>query len=189
MILQRKGYDPSKHCPGPQGDLGRYCAFTYNFYSLGRQFYTGVVDTLESLKKNNILLGILSNAQFYTPIDLTLFVRDQSKGKYDDYLELFEPDLIFYSYEYGIAKPDQLLFRRLYDVLYELHVLPTQTVFVGNDLAADIKPAIEAGMRTALFTGDMDAAFINEAGKGILPDISFQHWPELSSRISFFTGK
>ena len=189
MMLKRRGYSPEQYSPGNPQDFARYCAFTYNFLSLGRQLYPGVVDALAALKKNNIMLGILSNAQFYTPIDLTLFIRDQSNGNYDDYLDLFDPDLIFYSFEYGVAKPNQLLFRRLFDALYELHILPAQTVLVGNDLFIDIKPAQEAGMHTAFFTGDMESAFVGDLGGSIVPDISFEDWSELPGRISFFSGE
>ena len=160
-ILKRRGYKYSDYCDCSESDFPRFLAFTYNFHSLGRQLYPGVVESLEQMKKTNIVFGIVSNAQFYTPIDLTLLIREQSNQKIDDYSELFDTDLAFYSFEYGVAKPNPLLFRRLYDVLYEYHILPEQTVFVGNDLAIDIQPAAEAGMKTALFTGDRESAFFS----------------------------
>jgi putative hydrolase of the HAD superfamily len=130
-------------------------------------------------------LGIVSNAQFYTPIDLSLFVRDQGGDRYDDYTELFDDDLTFFSYEYGIAKPGLFLFRKLYDALYEYHILPKQTVFVGNDLAADIEPAAEVGMKTALFCGDRRSAFLHGLQGRVVPDIAFSDYAELPSVLSF----
>lgn len=186
LMLKRNGYDPTKYCPGASEDFPRYLAYTYNFLSLGRQLYPGVVDTLIDLKKRNVALGIVSNAQFYTPMDLTLLFRDQSNGAIDDITELFDPDLTFFSYEYGVAKPHELLFRRLYDSLYEYQILPKDTVFVGNDLLIDIKPSHDAGMKTALFTGDTTVLFTGGDDGEIVPDLTFQEWTELGSKISFF---
>lgn len=187
MILKRRGYRAAEFCPGPPEDFARYLAFSYNFLSLGRQLYPGVISALQQLKEQNIVLGILSNAQFYTPIDLTLLIRDQSNGKFDDYNELFDPDLTFYSFEYGVAKPNKLLFRKLYDSLYEYQILPGQTVFVGNDLSLDIAPAMEAGMRTAFFSGDRESAFLHDLAGKVIPDISFQSWEELPLKLSFYS--
>jgi putative hydrolase of the HAD superfamily len=187
LMLKRRGYDPGQELPENPGDLARYCAFCYNFHSLGRGLYPNVVDALSELKKNNIVLGILSNAQFYTPIDLTLFIRDQSRGAYDDYNELFDTDLTFFSYEYGVTKPHTLLFRTLYDALYEYQILPGQTVFAGNDLALDIEPAAKAGMRTAFFTGDSSSAYFHGKDGAIIPDITFSSWEELPQKLSFYS--
>ncbi len=189
MMLARHGYDPSKLDLGEENELPRCIAFYYNMHSLGRGFYDGVVDALSGLKKNNIKLGIISNAQFYTPIDLTLFIRDQSNDIYDDYKDLFENDLVFLSYEYGMAKPNQILLRKLFDALYEYQILPQQTVFVGNDLSLDIKPAIEAGMRAAFFTGDDKSAFVHDLSGKVIPDIVFDYWDDLPDKISFYRKK
>jgi putative hydrolase of the HAD superfamily len=148
-----------------------------------------VVSALSGLNENNIKCGILSNAQFYTPIDLTLFIRDQSNNTCDDYRDLFDNDLIFLSYEYGVAKPNQILLQKLYDALYELQILPNQTLFVGNDLSLDIQPAAEAGMRTAFFTGDDMSAFVHELSGEVIPDIVFDAWDELPDKVSIFETK
>jgi putative hydrolase of the HAD superfamily len=186
MMLKRHGYKPEPLLQMASEDIPRCFAYTYNFLSLGRQLYPGVVETLQELRSNNIVVGILSNAQFYTPIDLTLLIRDQSNEKIEDYLELFDVDLTFYSYEYGFSKPNQLLFRRLFDALYEFNILPSQTVMVGNDLFVDIAPAKEAGMKTALFTGD-EFSFFNYEEKEIVPDIAFNEWMEFPEKISFYS--
>ena len=188
MMLKRNGYDVSAHLPdgAAEADFARYLAFTYNFLSMGRELYPGAADALKRLKENNIVLGILSDAQFYTPVDLTLLLRDQSGGKVDDWNELFDTDLTFLSCEYGFVKPSETLFRRLFDALYEYQILPAQTVFVGNDLLIDINPAATLGMRTALFCGDDVMVFGGgEGGEDIVPDIVFEKWEELPDLISF----
>ncbi len=189
MMLGRHGYDPSVLDLGENRDVAKCAAFYYNFHALGRQFYDGAVGALSELNKNNIKCGILSNAQFYTPIDLTLLIRDQSNNAFDDYRELFDDDLVFLSCEYGVAKPNQMLLRKLFDALYELQILPNQTLFVGNDLSLDIQPAAEAGMRTAFFTGDDMSAFIHDLNGKVIPDIVFDSWEELPGKVSFFEEK
>ncbi len=189
MMLERHGYDMAKPGLGGKKDLAKCVAYYYNSQALGGALYNGVVPALMALQQKNIKLGILSNAQFYTPIDLTLFIRDQSLHTLDDYTQLFCDDLIFFSYEYGVAKPNQILFRALFDALYELHILPSQTVFVGNDLSLDIKPAAEIGMATAFFTGDTHSAFMHDLGGKIVPDIVFDDWATLPRKISFFEKK
>ena len=189
LMLKRRGFAFVKSDFGSDGELARCIAYYYNFHVFNRGFYPGVADALLSLKKKNLMLGILSNAQFYTPIDLTLFLRDQSEGHIDDMGEVFERGLVFFSYEYTMAKPSQTLFRKLFDALYEVHALPSQSVFVGNDLASDIKPAKEAGMKTALFTGDDRCAFVHDLEDSIVPDIAFSDWNELPPLISFHKPK
>jgi putative hydrolase of the HAD superfamily len=189
MMLGRHGYDSSILDLGEARDVAKCAAYYYNFHALGRHFYDGVVSALSGLNENNIKCGILSNAQFYTPIDLTLFIRDQSNNTCDDYRDLFDNDLIFLSYEYGVAKPNQILLQKLYDALYELQILPNQTLFVGNDLSLDIQPAAEAGMRTAFFTGDDMSAFVHELSGEVIPDIVFDAWDELPDKVSFFETK
>ncbi|MBN1576754.1 MAG: HAD family hydrolase [Chitinispirillaceae bacterium] len=186
-LLRRHGYTPPAGNEENRRDFSRKIAWFYNFHALGRQLYPGVVETLVQLKKKNIVAGLLSNAQFYTPIDLTLMIRDQRGGTIDDFVELFDSDLTFFSYEYQVAKPNPLLFRRLYDALYEYRILPDQSVFIGNDLSIDIAPAQEAGMKTAFFTGDRHSAYFHDLAGKVIPDITFSHWTDLIERLSFHT--
>jgi FMN phosphatase YigB (HAD superfamily) len=57
---------------------------------------------------------------------------------------------------------------------------------VGNDLFVDIAPAKEAGMKTALFTGD-EFSFFNYEEKEIVPDIAFNEWMDFPEKISFYS--
>lgn len=188
-ILMRHGYDPAKPELGEIDELAGCAAFYYNFHSLGRGFYPGVVPALQKLGAKGIKLGIVSNAQFYTPIDLTLFCRDQSSGELDDYTEIFDTDLIFYSYEHGVAKPGRVLFEKLYDALYELDILPSQALLVGNDISADISPAHDIGMATAFFAGDEETSFRRDMQDTEVPDITFTHWEQLPDMVFLHEGK
>lgn len=185
-ILVRNGYDLEAHQLGKRSEFSRIIAYYYNFNSLKRGFFDGVIPALKALKAQNIKLGILSNAQFYTPIDLSLFVRDQDE-ELVDYLELFEPELVFFSYENGVAKPNKMLYEKLFDALYELNALPSETVFIGNDLVADIQAATEIGMKTALFTGNRGSTFMHDLENKVFPDIVFSTFEELPSKITFYS--
>jgi putative hydrolase of the HAD superfamily len=187
LMLKRRGYDFSGLALGEGQDFIRCVAYCYNFFAFNRALYPGVADALRQLKAENIYLGIVSNAQFYTPMDLSLFLRDQSGGAIDEYSRLFEHDFVFFSYEHGVAKPNKLLFRKLFDALYEYQILPSQALLVGNDLVSDIRPAQEAGMKTAFFTGDSRCAFLHGSGGKVLPDISFSSWNELARRVTFYS--
>jgi putative hydrolase of the HAD superfamily len=187
LMLKRRGYEPDGKFPGDMSEFVRWMAFYYNFHSFNRCLYPGVAKALKALSASNILLGIVSNAQFYTSMDLTLFLRDQTRGEIDDVTRLFDPDLLFFSYEYGVSKPNPILFRKLFDALYEFQIFPSQALFVGNDLVADIKPAADAGMKTAFYTGDKESAFLHDGAGAAIPDISFSSWDELPRKVSFYS--
>lgn len=187
LMLKRRGYDPSAMHLGGDADFLKCVAYCYNFFSFNRGLYPGVAEALQRLRSENILLGIVSNAQFYTLVDLSLFLRDQTSDECDDYVRLFDRDLLFFSFEYGVSKPHPLLFRKLFDALYEYHVLPSQALFVGNDLSSDVRPAQEAGMKTALFTGDGESVFLHGLGGTVVPDICFSKWDELANLVTFFS--
>ena len=95
-----------------------------------------------------MLLGIISNAQFYTPFlfDLFLGVNPARLG--------FDPDLIFFSYQYGYAKPSRFLYDMAAERLYQHGIYADAVLYVGNDMLNDILPAKSVGFKTALFAGD-----------------------------------
>jgi putative hydrolase of the HAD superfamily len=185
-MFQRRGFSPASDLPAQPEELARYFAYAYNFHSLGRSLYPGVAEALLSLRRNDFSLGIVANAQFYTPIDLTLLLRDQSRGGIDDLNEFFDPDLTFFSCEQPVAGKGEARFRPLYDALYEYRILPEQTLYIGNDFVSDIAAAQNAGMKAGLFTGDRESVYHNEQdGHTVLPDISFASWNDLPQRLSF----
>ena len=105
-------------------------------------------DTIETLKMKNIPMGIVSNAQFFTPHLFDLFM--------DGFPETlgFDPELIFYSYKYGYAKPSLYLFDLAAKKLFAKGVHPEEALYVGNDVEKDIAPARKTGFKTCLFAGD-----------------------------------
>ncbi len=105
-------------------------------------------ETLETLRDAGVQLGIISNAQFFTP-DLfpSLLGAD-----FDEFG--FHSELRFYSYEYQQAKPGTFLYEKCRIGLDGLEIQPEHALYVGNDMLKDIWPAQQVGFRTALFAGD-----------------------------------
>jgi len=103
---------------------------------------------LTDCRSRQLLMGIISNAQFYTPIMFKLFLS----------LDLqhlgFNDDLIFYSYRYGRAKPSPALFSMAAKKIREKGIRPAAVLYLGNDMRNDIYPARSIGFQTALFAGD-----------------------------------
>jgi putative hydrolase of the HAD superfamily len=108
----------------------------------------GLDQTLRTLRRRRITMGIISNAQFFTPGLFKTFLGSapQDLG--------FARDLIFYSFEFGQAKPALDIFRRAVDQLRRRKIPPESVLYVGNDIRNDIQPAHTVGLQTALFAGD-----------------------------------
>ena len=137
----------------------------------------GAAETLRGLRRLGIRIGIVSNAQFYTPLLLRWLVLS---GLLPD---AFDQRLAVYSYALGEAKPSlrplgKLLgaFRRRFGIP------PPETLCIGNDLRNDLLPAARLGARTALFAGDRSSLRLRrgDAGcAGINPDIVVTCLPQL----------
>lgn len=108
-------------------------------------------DVLTTLQKRGIRYGIISNGQFYTPIELSDLLGEESHGAIRTYESLFDTRLVFFSFELGVAKPDLTAFRRAVEVLTKENIMPDDCVFVGNSPINDIAPAEHMGFRTVLF--------------------------------------
>ncbi len=108
----------------------------------------GMMPTLNGLRKTGRILGIISNAQFFTLETFPALV-EQTMDRLG-----FDPDLQFYSYRYGQAKPGQAMYRLAVDVLRKRGTSPEAVLYVGNDMRNDVAPAARCGFRTALFAGD-----------------------------------
>jgi putative hydrolase of the HAD superfamily len=106
--------------------------------------------TLAELSSRGYALGIVSNAQFFTPMVLNHFMNESLNGD----LPYFRRDLQVYSYELGRAKPDRFLYDRLSEQLEAHSLSPQQCLYVGNDMLNDVYPAQQAGFKTVLFAGD-----------------------------------
>lgn len=124
-------------------------------------------EVLPVLKEKKLKMGIISNAQFFTPYLFPAFLEG-------DLEELgFDTDLLFYSYRGGYAKPSDYMYRQAGEVLKRKGIEPGQVVYMGNDMLKDILPAQKAGFKTILFAGDRRSLRMrqtDERCRGIVPD-------------------
>ena len=105
-------------------------------------------NALAACKQKNIAMGIISNAQFFTPLLFEWFL--------DAGLERlgFHPDLIFLSYQIRHAKPSTKPFEKAAAAIAARGLKTSSALYVGNDMLNDIYPAKQLGFQTALFAGD-----------------------------------
>ena len=90
-------------------------------------------------------VGIVSNAQFFTPLVLAALLPQVS----------FDPRLAVWSFAEAEAKPSARLFELAAARMARNHGLrPEELLMVGNDVRNDIRGARQAGLRGALFAGD-----------------------------------
>jgi putative hydrolase of the HAD superfamily len=117
-----------------------------------KQFQPRAFEVLTTLKKRGLRHGIISNSQFYTPIELSELLREASDGVIRTYESVFDPRLVFFSFEFGVSKPDPTLFRLAAEALARGNILPDDCVLVGNSMDNDIAPGRHIGFRTVLFS-------------------------------------
>ncbi len=107
-----------------------------------------LAEVLSACRTAGVAMGIISNAQFFTPLlfDWFLDASPEVLG--------FSEDLLFYSWQWGQAKPSEKLFQKASRKLADRGIAPHKTVYIGNDMLNDMLPARSAGFKTALFAGD-----------------------------------
>lgn len=116
----------------------------------------GAAECLAALRVRGTALGIVSNAQFYTP---ELFPACFGAGAED---LGFDPRLTFYSYSHGLAKPGTALFQMAAAELARQGIAAHAAAYVGNDVLNDVLPARQAGFRAVLFAGDARSLRLRE---------------------------
>jgi len=118
----------------------------------------GMAEVLTGIRDAGLAMGIVSNAQFITPL---LFPALAGAG----HTELgFSEDLCVWSYRQLEGKPSSALFARVLRALENKHgITAAETLYVGNDRLKDVWPAASVGMRTALFAGDRRSLRLRES--------------------------
>ncbi len=106
-------------------------------------------NTLSALHQSGQVLGIISNAQFYTRLLFDTYLdKDLEQLHFDERINVW-------SYRELEGKPSQALYRLSAAHLKQHHGIEAQEVlYIGNDMRNDIWPASEVGFKTALFAGD-----------------------------------
>jgi putative hydrolase of the HAD superfamily len=140
----------------------------------------GLDSLLDEIRNRGSAMGIVSNAQFFTPLLFEMFLGEDLTGLG------FSEDLTIFSYREGRAKPSPLLFETAGKTLDELGIARSAALYVGNDMLNDIFPACGAGFQTALFAGDSRSVRLrkdDERLRGVAPDLVVTNLRELSEHI------
>ena len=135
----------------PTINFAREVALFFQRQANPTQLQPHAFDVLTVFKQRGLRHGIISNAQFYTPIELSQLFREESASAVCTYESIFDPLLVFFSFDLGVAKPDVALFRRAVEALTRENIMPDDCVFVGNSPVNDIAPAQHIGFKTVLF--------------------------------------
>jgi len=98
---------------------------------------------LRALRRKKILLGLASNSQPYTLVELdaSLAAARLRRG-------IFKPEVSLLSFEAGFSKPDPHVFRWLAARLRCKNIRPIETLIVGDRLDNDTEPAHAQGFQT-----------------------------------------
>jgi putative hydrolase of the HAD superfamily len=148
--------------------------FVFVFEVLSNRIYPmpGMKELLDRLASLKYPLGIISNAQFYTPVILNFFLHESVSESEE--VAPFDPDLTVFSYKHMRSKPDMFLFQLLKDECQRKYGLfADEILFIGNDMFRDIYPAFLAGFKTALFAGDTKSLRLRQDKpelKKVVPD-------------------
>jgi putative hydrolase of the HAD superfamily len=142
----------------------------------------GMAESLRRLRDAGLLLGIVSNAQFYTPLLFSALIG-QDLGSLG-----FRRELCAWSYRLGEAKPSEAIFRPVLERLRSgFGVEPGQALYIGNDMLKDIRPAHDLGFRTALFAGDQRSLrerHDESSCQGLRPDTVVTRLDQLPEMLS-----
>ena len=138
-------------------------------------------ETVDALAASGRKLGVVSNAQFYTPLTLGAFSQTGSKdGRFDD-------DLCAWSYKLLEAKPSGRLVQSVLQTLKDRDgINPPEVLCVGNDMLNDVLPAARLGCKTALFAGDARSYRPRETemrGLGVKPDLVVTNLPQIPQSL------
>jgi putative hydrolase of the HAD superfamily len=138
----------------------------------------GLKQVLHTLRRRGMLMGIISNAQFYTPPLLEWLIGASLSDAG------FAGDLMFFSYRLKQAKPSPLLFDQAAARLAARGESVQEVLYVGNDMRNDIAPASLRGFKTALFAGDRRSLRLRADDplcRDVRPNVVLNHLVELLS--------
>lgn len=141
--------------------------FLYTHAQLRRsvRLTPGAAATLRALDSRGVLLGLISNGQPYTPVELALALHAPhspvelflsvsaahnafaSDGVARE-LEIFTRPLCFWAYAHGFGKPNMHAFQHVATRLRARRIVGNEVLMVGCDAINDLHPARRFGWRT-----------------------------------------
>ena len=109
----------------------------------------GLKELIAALAGKGVILGLISNAQFMTPLLFDAFLGGSPAA-----LGLRD-ELCIYSFRRGMAKPAVDLYEKARGVLRDIfRVESGEVLYLGNDMLNDVWGSSRCGFRGVLFAGD-----------------------------------
>ena len=143
--------------------------------------------SLQALRDAGLVLGIVSNAQFFTPLLFPpLFGKSLKQFG-------FAPTLSYLSFAHGCAKPGTDLFELARLELDDAFSIPAdQVLYVGNDMLNDVAASAAVGFRTALFAGDNRSLRRRTDDRriaGVTPDLTLTDLSQLTDSLEILNSE
>ncbi len=154
-------------------------ALLFELWNNPVQVAGGVADLLAYCRQAGIGLGVISNAQFYTPLILEAALGRGLAGLG------FDERLLWWSYVGRRAKPDVWMFEQAIGAIAG-QVGPGEILYVGNDQRNDVTCANKSGMQSCLYYGDeRSVRLFPDAGaaRDNPPTIGVGGFAELQTRL------
>ncbi len=141
----------------------------------------GLTDCLERIRSRGRILGVVSNAQFYTPLIFPALTEKtlEEHG--------FDSRSMIFSHHFKEGKPSPKLYNILLSRMAERNIHPSEILYVGNDRLKDVWPAGLLGIRTVLFAGDQRSLRWHENDQrliGVAPDAVITHLDQVNDLLS-----
>jgi len=155
--LVRRGYKPDYARFGTLENLALAVGYYFDLVISKTAFYRGAARVVSDLHRRGIIQGFISNAQFYTPVNLDLMLREELGKDYRGFDKIFHPRLRIFSYQVGSSKPGKPIFEKAVQALTEMGISPDQCLYVGNDMYKDIWGAWRYGFKTLFAAHDQNA--------------------------------
>jgi putative hydrolase of the HAD superfamily len=169
-----------------EDNAGRELALRYELAVNPVYPMPGAAKTIAALREAGLILGIISNAQFFTPLLFEAFL-----GALPEKLG-FDSGPVIWSFEQGEAKPSPRLFEAAAGQLEARGIAATECVFVGNDMLSDIYGAINAGFQGVLFAGDSRSLRLREGDerlRDLRPSRIIRRLEELTGECFHLVGR
>ena len=142
-----------------------------SFYGVlleGREIVPGTEEMLHTIKRMGYGIGLVSDVAWGLPSYFPL--KDMRFYGLDDYFD----DMVF-STDVGLRKPNPKIFEI---ALQNLGSSPEESIFVGNNLQADIKGALDVGMTAVLRRSNFYSH-----DDSIVPSAKISDWNEFLSLL------
>jgi putative hydrolase of the HAD superfamily len=118
----------------------------------------GFLELMKDIEQKDVGFetGIVSNAQFYTPLIMEYFLNKPLSSS------VFNSEICTFSYTLGEAKPSEKMFERVRRFSEKHEIAPDEVLYVGNDMLKDVYTASLNGFDTVLFAGDQRSLRLRE---------------------------